>query len=595
MPTSPGRSNATVADSFVQALARHGVEVMFGQSLPSQLHLAAPGCGIRQIGYRTENAGAAMADGYARISHKVGVVTAQNGPAATLLVPGLAEALKASVPVVAIVQNLRRDQTDRNAFQELDHLALFQGCTKQVLRLQVATRLDDYVDMAFTAAASGRPGPVVLLCPPDLLGEVAPSASPRRAALDRYPLDRPVAEPALVQAAAELLAAAERPLVVAGGGVHLSDAAAELAQLQNDAALPVATTTMGKGAVDEGHPLSLGVIGYYMGTGGMAHHQRALVEGADVILLIGTRTNQNGTDSWHLLPEGARYIHLDADPAEIGRNYEALRLLGDARATLEALRATLAEQKRDRRQAARAALEAAIAAGRRAHEAEAAEVRRNRSRPIRPERLMAEIDALLTPATITVADASYASIWVGNYLRARQPGMRFVTPRGLAGLGWGLPLALGAKAARPEAPVLCIAGDGGFGHCWAELETARRTGLSVVLTILNNQGLGYQKDAEDVLFGAHTDVCHLAPVDHAQIARACGWRAERIEDPEAYRPALEAAIAASEPTLLDVITDLEAHPPVTMFEGQARALRWRGGPTIRPRFHPAEEEQRINR
>src|SRR5687768_6774267 len=201
-----------------------------------------------------------MADAYARISHKVGVVTAQNGPAATLLVPGLAEALKASIPVVAIVQDLRRDQTDRNAFQELDHLALFQGCAKQVLRVPTAGRIDDYVDLAFTAAAGGRPGPVVLLCPPDLLGEPAPPPSGRRASLGAYPLDRPVADPEAVRRAAELLARAERPLVVAGGGVHLSDAAQELALLQDEAGLPVATTTMGKGAVDERHPLSLGVV-----------------------------------------------------------------------------------------------------------------------------------------------------------------------------------------------------------------------------------------------------------------------------------------------------------------------------------------------
>jgi acetolactate synthase-1/2/3 large subunit len=220
------------------------------------------------------------------------------------------------------------------------------------------------------------------------------------------------------------------------------------------------------------------------------------------------------------------------------------------------------------RHAARAQLEATIAAGRAAHREEAAGVLASAARPIRPVRLMAEIDALLTPATITVADASYASIWIGNYLHARQPGMRFLTPRGIAGLGWGLPLALGAKVARPDAPVLCVTGDGGFGHCWAELETARRMRLPVVLTVLSNQGLGYQKDAEDVLFGAHTDVCHFAPVDHAQIARACGWRAERIEDPEAYRPALEAALAADEPTLLDVITELDAHPPITLFEGR---------------------------
>ena len=232
------QSNRTGAQVMAQALARHGVEAMFGQSIPSQLHLAAPEFGIRQIGYRTENAGAAMADGYARIAHRAGVVTAQNGPAATLLVPGLAEALKASVPVLAIVQDLHRARTDKNAFQELDQIALFQGCTKQILRIQTAGRIDDYVDLALTTALSGRPGPVVLLCPYDVFDE--PAASPsrsRRARLDHYPLDRPVADPDAVRRAAALLASAERPLVIAGGGVHLSDATGELALLQEEAAL----------------------------------------------------------------------------------------------------------------------------------------------------------------------------------------------------------------------------------------------------------------------------------------------------------------------------------------------------------------------
>ena len=562
------QSNRTAAHTMAQALARHGVEVMFGQSIPSQLHLAAPEFGLRQIGYRTENAGAAMADGYARISRKVGVVTAQNGPAATLLVPGLAEALKASVPVVAIVQDVARARTNRNAFQELDQIALFQGCAKQILRIGVAERLEDTIDLAFTAAAGGRPGPVVLLCPYDVLDEPAPTPSGRRASLGFYPIDRPVADPDAVTRAAELLAGAERPLVVAGGGVHLSDAADELARLQEEANLPVATTSMGKGAVDEDHPISLGVVGYFMGPRGMARHHRPLVDQADVVLLIGTRTNQNGTDSWQLFPDGAVYIHLDIDPCEIGRNYEAVRLLGDARSTLRVLREALAGRDLGKRRAARAGLEAAIAAGRLAHREEAASVLESRKKPVRPERLMREMDALLTPETIVVADASYASIWVCNYLRARRPGQRFVTPRGIAGLGWGLPLALGAKVAAPDRPVLCVAGDGGFAHVWAELETARRMRLPVVLTVLNNQGLGYQKDAEDVLFGAHTDACDFSPVDHAAIARACRWRAERIEDPDDYRDALGTALASGEPTLLDVITDLDAHPPITMFEGR---------------------------
>ena len=154
-----------------------------------------------------------------------------------------------------------------------------------------------------------------------------------------------------IDAAADLLAGAERPLVIAGGGVHLSDAAAELALLQESGSLPVATTTMGKGTVDERHPLSVGVVGYFMGPGGMARHQRRLVDEADVILLVGNRTNQNGTDSWRLLPRSARFIHLDIDGQEIGRNYEALRLLGDAKLTLAALAAAL--QARDLDEATR--------------------------------------------------------------------------------------------------------------------------------------------------------------------------------------------------------------------------------------------------
>src|SRR6266404_5989204 len=244
------RSNQSAAQAFAASLARHGVDTVFGQSIPSLIHLAAPEFGITQIGYRTENAGAIMADAYARISHKVGVVTAQNGPAATLLVPALAEALSASVPLVALVQDVALGNFDRNAFQELDHLRLFAGCCKWLRRVHSADRIEDYVDMAFAAAAGGRPGPAVLLCPYDIIGELTAPSSGRMARLGAYPLDRILADPARIEAAADLLANADRPLVIAGGGVHLSDAAGELASLGESCSLPVATTTMGKGAVD---------------------------------------------------------------------------------------------------------------------------------------------------------------------------------------------------------------------------------------------------------------------------------------------------------------------------------------------------------
>ena len=559
----------TVAEIIARDLARHGVTTVFAQSLPSAIALAIDADpAMRMFAYRTENAGTAMADGFARMSNRVGVVMAQNGPAATLLVPGLAEALKSSIPVVALVQDVHRQQTDRNAFQELDHIALFQGCSKWVRRVTEASRVSDYVDMAFTAAASGRPGPAVLMLPADLLNEKATVIDKRKTSLGTVPLDRAIADPARIREAADLIATAKNPLVVAGGGVHLSGAANEIAELIAEAHLPVLSTVMGKGAVDESHPLSLGVAGYNLGPLSAARYLRPIIERADVVLLIGTRTNQNGTDSWQLYPDGARYIHIDIDPTEIGRNYEAVRLVGDAKLTV----AELTRQLKGRRRP-QPALEKEIAAGRERHEREMLPVLRSNASPVRPERLMEDLRKIVTPETIVVADASYSTLWIACYLRALTPGMRFITPRGLAGLGLGLPLAIGAKVAHPKSPVLCVVGDGGFAHVWSELETSVRMKTPVVLTVLNNGVLAYQKDAEDVKFGGYTSACHFAPVDHAAIARACGCRGVRVEKAEDYLPAVREALASDVTTVIDVMTDPMAYPPITFFEGALEKVR----------------------
>jgi acetolactate synthase-1/2/3 large subunit len=560
-------SNRTVAMQLAAAFARHGVELTFGQSIPSAFHLAAPEFGIRQVTYRTENAGGAMADGYARISGKVAVVTAQNGPAATLLVAPLAEALKASVPLVALVQEIARPLVDRNAFQELDHLRLFDACAKWVRRLDLAGRVDDYVDMAFTAAASGRPGPAVLLVPVDLFGETVTRSGRRQAVLGHYPLDRSAPDPQRIKEAASLLAGAERPLVIAGGGVHLSGAAQALAELQERCHLPVATTVMGKGSVAETHPLSLGVAGYFMGDGSRTRDLLPMIQAADVVLLVGTRTNQNGTDTWRLLPRAATYIHIDVDGTEIGRNYEAVRLVGDAKLALEALSKALDGQDLSKRRQARAAVAQQIRA---AHDAQCAMIEPvlAMDTPVRPERLMHELDGLIDERTIVVADASYSSIWIANYLTARAAGARFITPRGLAGLGWGLPMAIGAQMAAPDRRVVCVTGDGGFAHCWSELETTVRLQLPITLIVLNNQILGYQKDAEDAIFGAHTDAVYFHPVDHAAIARACGAAGVRIETASQFLPALRGALQHDGPTVLDAIIDPTAKPPLTFYQGK---------------------------
>jgi acetolactate synthase-1/2/3 large subunit len=553
------------AQRFAAALRRHGVEYLFGQSNPPALTLAAHDLGITQIGYRQENAGAYMADGYARATGKVPVVTAQNGPAATLLVPGLAECLSASIPLVALVQDVGPGTRDRNAFQELDQLELFQGVAKWIRRVTSADRIEDYVDMAFIAAASGRPGPAVLLVSMELLAEKeARPAAARTASLGYFPLDRTVADPARIAAAAELLAKARAPLVYAGGGVIGSGALAELRALQDLAHLPVATSTMGKGSVDETHPLSVGVIGYFMAARGMAKFAKPLVSDADVVLLIGNRTNQNGTDSWTLLPRTATYIHLDIDPLEIGRNYEALRLTGDAQLTLRALIAAITAQDLTKRQSMRATLEKDIVTAKRRHRAEIVGVTESNAAPIRPERFMAELEEQLSDTHVVVADASFSSIWVANYLTAKA-GRRFITPRGQAGLGWGFPLALGAKIGNPSKAVFCVVGDGGFGHVWAELETAHRHGIQVVVAVMNNGVLGYQRHAEDALLGRHSNVCDFTPVNHAAIAQACGLKGIRIERPEDIAAAIREAMAADTSVLLDVVTDPDAMPPVGVF------------------------------
>ena len=550
---------------FANALKRHGVEYLFGQSNPPALTLAADDLGIKQIGYRQENSGTYMADGYARATGKVPVVTAQNGPAATLLVPGLAECLSASVPIVALVQDIGPGSLDRNAFQELEQLELFKGVAKWTRRVTTADRIEDYVDMAFTAAASGRPGPAVLLLSTELLAEhEAKPVGSRKARLGHYPLDRTQADPAQIATAARLLASAEAPIVYAGGGVIGSQAQAELRALQEMAHLPVATSTMGKGSVDETHPLSMGVIGYFMATRGMAKFAKPLVTDADVVLLVGNRTNQNGTDSWTLLPRNATYIHIDIDPIEIGRNYEALRLNGDAKLTLRALHAAMSAQDLAKRTSARAALERNIATSRIHHQNEISDVTKSDATPIRPERFMAELEKQLSDDHIVVADASFSSIWVANFLTSKLD-RRFITPRGQAGLGWGFPMAMGAKIGCPDRPVFCIAGDGGFGHVWSELETARRHGIKVVVAVLNNGVLGYQKHAEDALLRRHTNVCDFAPVDHAAIAEACGIKGIRVERAQDVATAISAALAAESAVLIDVLADPNAMPPVTIF------------------------------
>lgn len=562
-----------VSDVIAAALKRHGITMFFGQSNPISFSISAEEAGMRQIFYRTENAGGVMADGFSRITNRISVLVAQNGPAATLAIAPMSEAMTASVPMLVLVQEVPASLRDRNAFQEIDHFALFAGVSKWTRRIDDPARAEDYVDLAITAANSGRPGPVVLLLPRDVLDMPAqPPRFVRRRDSGSFPLDRVRPDRACVQEAARLLAEARSPLIMAGGGVHLSGAADALVRLAEIGHLPVATTNMGKGAIDENHALSLGVAANVTGEKGPAYFHLPLISGADVVLLVGTRTNENGTDGWSLTAGDATYIHIDIDGMEVGRSYEATRVIGDARLALEDLADALAAADLSRRIDAADALKRRIAEGRSAHKVAIAPLFASEQTPILPQRMLAELDALLTPDDIVVADASYASIWVSSYLTAKRTGQRFLLPRGMAGLGWGMPLGMGAKLASPKARVVAIVGDGGFAHVWSEIETSVRESIPIVVIVLNNGVLGYQRHAENLFYGKTSSAIAFCPVDHAAVSRAAGALGVVIHQPADLRPAFEAALAAGVTTVLDVIVDPDAYAPSKLWDGNAAKM-----------------------
>lgn len=565
---------ATNAVRLARALKKNGVTHMFGQSNPPAITLACMKEGIHQVPYRQENTGSYMAHGFAVTRGTVGVVTAQNGPASTLIVPGLAECKKAGHPVVAIVQEIPVERKQKNAFQELEHEKMYDPVAKWVGTIPSESRIEDFVDMAFVAATSGKPGPAVLLCPDNLFFDTAeyPVPGTRTAHLGKYPIDRFTADYKMIEAAAKKLAEAENPIIYAGGGVISSGGQEELRAIQEKYAIPVATTTMGKGSVDEKHPLSMGPIGYYMGTRGYSKFMRPMVENADVIMLIGNRTNQNGTDVWTLLPKNAEYIHIDIDPMEIGRNYESMRLLGDAKYTLKALDEALGALDVSKRLGKRGELENTIKRALEEHQKEVDAVVGQNICPIRVEDIVCEADKQMKDDHIVVADASFSSVWVANYVAATNE-RKFIFPRGLAGIGWGVGMAIGAAVAAPDRSVFCLTGDGGFAHDWSEMEVAKREGLSLVVAVINNECLSYQAWGEEAVLGAHTNACDLGPVDHAKIAEACGWTGITVRKPEELPGAFEKAFASDGCVLIDVMTQPRCVGPVPFIEPEDALVR----------------------
>jgi acetolactate synthase-1/2/3 large subunit len=541
------------------AEALHGYEVDYLFHMPTVLLPAFAEMekfGITMVATHGEKAAAYMADGYSRVSNKVSVIAAQAVGAANLAA-GMQEAFLANSPVLALTGGPTKDTRYRHFYQEIDAHSMFDSVTKFNVEVPHVDRLPDLLRQACRSATTGTPGPAHLQLPRHLAemdDEVAvPDTHPRaEKEYIRHPAYRPEPDAQAVERALTILNAAERPLIVSGGGVVSSGAQADLVAFAERNNIPVATSMNGKGSIGETHPLAIGVTGLY--TRLCANEIAAQ---ADVVLFIGSQTGSQVTHSWKYPPLGrVRTIQINIDPAELGRNYPAeVGILGDARATLR--RMTEWSSPPPVRSAWLETVQSLVANWRTKNEPRLT----SDAVPIRPERLMREIQNSLPADGILVVDTGHAGMW-GAAMFDIAPGQTFL--RAAGSLGWAYPAALGAKCAAPDRTVVCFTGDGGFYYHLSEMETARRYGINTVTVVNNNfahnQEYGTMNRAyRDEQTAAARRMWTFDPkVNFQAIARGFGCHAVRVERPEDIRPALEEAMNCGEPAIVEVITDIEA-------------------------------------
>lgn len=538
---------------LAEMLAAHGVGPMFGmggfQLLPFYEGMRV--LGLRHYLINDERCGCFAADAYARVSGRVGVCDATLGPGATNLVTALVESYNAGVPQVVIIGDAHREHAGKNMTQEARQVEILRPAVKEILKVEHTKRIPELVRRAFTVATSGRPGPVVLDLPEDVChGEhdFLPSDLSIDPATTAIPARRCRPAASDVEKAAALIATAQRPLLLVGGGIHLSGACAALAALAEAHNIPVAHTMSGKGAIACTHPLSAGLFGRY------SRIANDLIAQSDVLIVVGCKLGEIATKRFQLLPPGVKVIHLDIYPEEIGRTTAAdLALWGDAQCGLEDLAAALAGEAA-KAKAARAAYVAEVPV-RMAAWRKDAEVRlRSSERPINMARLVDELNRALPADAVLVADGGFAAHWAGLLYDSKQAGRGFVVDRGFASIGYGLPGSMGAKLGAGKRPVVGITGDGGFNMMIGELETARRIGLGFTLCVVNNAASGYVKALQHAMYGGKYQSSDLVEMNYATIAEAFGCRGIRVEDPDALPEALAAGLATQDrPTVLDVV------------------------------------------
>ena len=550
----------TGAEAVVEMLRAHGVDTIFGlcgdTSLPLYDALARLGS-IRHILTRDERHAAYMADGYARISGRVGVCEGPSGGGATYILPGLVEANESSIPVLAVNTDVSVSSRGKFTLTELDQRALMKPLTKWNAVLDRSADIPRVLRKAFDAMTTGRPGAAHIALPFDVQnGPVDRADIWADPTLGSFPSRRVAPDPALVELAAKLLRNAKQPLFVCGGGVVLSGAEGELSTLAETISAPVATTISGKGSIDERCAHSAGVVGSNGGT----PETRAVVDAADVIVFVGCRAGSVTTERWRHPQAGkARIIHIDVDPAVPGTNYKVdVPLVGDARLCLSALIDALEGHKRE------ADLTWVDAKKREKFEKFEA-LARSDEQPIKPERVVFELQTHLDRDAILVADPGTPCPYFSAYYVVKGTGRRYFSNRAHGALGYAMAAAMGAHVARPRVKTVAVMGDGSFGMCVGELETAVRLKLPVTFIVISNAVYGWIKAGQKSGYERRYFSVDFGATDHAKVAEAFGVKSWRVFDPARLGTALKSALAHDGPSLVDIVCQPlhEARAPVS--------------------------------
>jgi acetolactate synthase-1/2/3 large subunit len=542
---------------LTEYLERLGVEVIFGLCGHTVIgFLDALGKSkIRFVSTRHEQIAAHAADGYARASGKVGVLLTHLGPGLTNAATGVANAALDSIPMVVICGDVpsyfygRHPHQEINLHQDADQFQVFRPFCKRVYRIDNAVDMPRIVERAFHLAQSGRPGPVLVDVPMDFF-----SADLAVDAFNKIPpeIARQGIDPATAARIVDALASAKRPVIYAGGGVLSSHATLELAALAEALEVPVAHTLMGKGCLSEGHPLLMGQSGFW---GLPLANEKCRT--ADLILAVGTRLAEANSSSWDprftfSIPQ-TRLMHIDIDPSEIGRNYQTeLGVVADAKLAL----AALADAAQGRRRPEHGRLREEIAAGRREFTANWAGQRSSDQYPLRPERILSELRKAAPEDAFIVTDVGWNKNGVAQQFPITIPGT-FVTPSGLATMGFGPAAALGVKLAQPHRVAIALVGDGGFSANPSVIATAMEADLPVIWVVMDNSAFGTIAGLEEMHYGwsfGCTFECKGKPyvVDYAAMARSFGADGVAVESAAQLGPALREAIRSNRPTLIQV-------------------------------------------